>query len=313
MNIINISIIIPTYKREVVLCNTIKSVLENIKSAEKNNIYCELIIIDQTLQHDESKTTEYLNYISNIDNVTYIQHLKPNLPNARNIGITKSKGKYIIFIDDDVLLDKDFITQCYQTYITQKCDSVVGRVTLCNNSPDNILLNNNNMIKDLIRSILFNILGKNKAGIITKHGIILGNYSILKSGMSDSGRGCCMSFNRDVFNKIGLFDTNYKGNALREETDLFIRMKKANLNVYYNKDMHLFHLMNNIGGTRANENNEYWKTYFENQTYFYYKNFNSSFYTISIILIFDIIKCFLIKINALKLIKGGLKKAQKIL
>lgn len=313
MKKIDISIIIPTYKREAILCKTIESIIQEILYAEHHGIFCELIIVDQTKQHSEQSTNEFLKKVSEKDFITYIFCDVPNLPNARNVGINYAQGTYILFLDDDVLLDKKFITNCFNTYVNQQCDAVVGRITLCNDYDNNILLEDTKGLKRIVRFILFYLLGKNKAGVITKYGIILGNYTILHSGFTDCGRGCCMSFKRSIFDNIGKFDTNYIGNAIREETDFFFRMKQMKLSIYYNKDIHLYHLMANTGGTRTDKNKEYWKTYFFNQTYFYLKNFRFSVYTIAFILIFDVIKCYKRKINAIQLVKEGVKRAKRIL
>lgn len=309
----DISVIIPTYKREKVLCDTIESVCQEISYARDSGITVEMIVVDQTMVHLTSTRT-FLELMNSFSYYQYIYVERANLPNARNIGILKSRGNIIVFIDDDVLLERGFFKECYDTYRRNiDIDSVVGRVTLVNESRENILLNNSSYLKDTIRNWLRKLYGRNKAGIITNVGIILSNFSLLSSNISDCGRGCNMSFRKNVLIEIGMFDDNYEGNALREETDCFLRLKRSNKNVFYNHKMHLLHIMANNGGTRVNYNTKYWEIYFNNQIYFYRKNYNASLLRIGIILIFDIIKCMTNGINVFSLFRRGEKRANYLL
>lgn len=90
-----------------------------------------------------------------------------------------------------------------------------------------------------------------KSSVIAKSGLLLSGFSKDIPSIIDGGRGCCMSFKKSIFDVIGNFDDNYYGNALREETGLFVGLKRNNMVVYYNPDVHLFHMMANTGGTRA--------------------------------------------------------------
>lgn len=93
-----ISIIMPTYKRQELFSRALKSLVDQTYS----NI--EIIIID-----DNSQFQNYRNYIETIikeydydKRIVYIQN-KENLGGAlsRNVGIQNSKGRYIAFLDDD--------------------------------------------------------------------------------------------------------------------------------------------------------------------------------------------------------------------
>lgn len=93
-----ISVIIPTYKRELELKRAIDSVLNQ---TYKN---IEIIVVDDNgIGSEWQKKSQKImkNYIKN-KNIQYICN-KSNLGGAltRNIGIEKSKGKYIAFLDDD--------------------------------------------------------------------------------------------------------------------------------------------------------------------------------------------------------------------
>lgn len=85
------SIILPTYNRRILLQRAVDSVL----AQEYTN--WELIIIDDG-SIDDSK--EYINSIKD-DRIQYFYQSNKGESNARNVGIQKSAGKYICFLDSD--------------------------------------------------------------------------------------------------------------------------------------------------------------------------------------------------------------------
>lgn len=312
MKKINISIIVPTYNRENILCKTIDSILSECACASSHGIQTELIIVDQTKEHTDINTTNYLRRIILNDNVKYIYLEEANLPKARNYGLSCCRGNIVLFLDDDIILDSNFLMNLYRTYDNKIIDSVVGKITLCAAETGNILLENESFLKKIVKSTLLTFFLKRKPSVIAKSGLILSDFSKNIPSITDGGRGCCMSFKKSVFDVIGNFDDNYYGNALREETDLFVRLKRNNMVVYYNPDVHLFHMMANTGGTRSQANNKYWKTYFDNQTYFFYKNFEASFPRIFVFLFFDICKTIAQGLNPFQMIKNSLNRAKSL-
>lgn len=189
--------------------------------------------------------------------------------------------------------------------------SVVGRVCLANKSKDNILLQNQTGLKSFIRKILMFLINRKKNFIISSLGFILYdmNIDMGQCTLTDGGMGCNMSFRKETFGKIGLYDTHYVGNAMREETDMFARLKKQGGKVMYQPKAYLLHMMNNTGGSRSIKTLAYWENYFYNQCYFYVKNFGFHFTWISSLLIFDIIKCTQRKIPVMRVLQESYKKA----
>ena len=248
-----------------------------------------MIIVDQTQEHT-IEVTKYIREIRNFLFVKYIQENIANLPNARNAGIKAADGEIILFLDDDVILHKDLFKNLLNNFRNNDICSVVGLPLLKNESGENILLENDNFLKKLLKGILRGIYCKEKSSVITSWGLAISNREKCKAGIAETGRGCIMSFRRSVFDAVGFFDINYQGNALREETDLFVRIKKAKMKVYFNPNIKVDHIMANTGGCRYEKTEEYWQTYFNNQFYYYRKNFGFSKLYIEILLFLDIIK-----------------------
>lgn len=307
---INISIIVPTYNRNEVLVNTLKSIIGEIE----NNTVCnisELIVVDQSVSHTEN-TDSYLLKCQELSYFVYVKEKVANLPNARNVGLSKASGEIILFLDDDVVLCDNYFSELVDGYRDDSICSVVGGVTVVNNE-GNILLNNQSSIKKEIKKFLSLILGLGKPFLISRTGLILSNPKSSRESYVDMGMGCNMSFKKGIFSSVGLFDVNFRGNALREETDLFFRIKKIKGKVLYKPKLHLQHVMANTGGCRNDNNENYWRIYFFNQCYFYLKNFNFALNQIKAILIFDYIKCRKNGYNIDKILMESYTEARKII
>ena len=284
-----LSIIIPTYKREKILCQTIDSVISELNKSSLEDGEYEFIIVDQTKEHSD-EVTSYLNRLVIFPYIVYIYESLANLPNARNIGLSHATGEIILFLDDDVVLHSGFFDKLLQAYKEHpEVSSVIGNDILKNESGENILLQSQSRLKKIIRNCFTPIFCWEKASVITRFGLLLSNReNINKASYAESGRGCLMSFTRHSLSVIGGFDNNYQGNALREESDLFKRLKDGGYIVYFDPSIVVDHIMANVGGCRVERSSEYWQTFFNNQVYFYRKNFGFSNWYIRCLLYLDI-------------------------
>lgn len=283
-----LSIVIPTYKREKILCQTIDSVLKELGNSSLTEGDYELIIVDQTKEHTPD-VTSYLERLNVYPFVKYIYESVANLPNARNVGISYAQGDIILFLDDDVVLHPgffDILIKDYQDH-PEVC-SVVGSAILKNESGENILLQSESKFKKAIRRCMTTLFCGNKASVISSSGLMFSNRENSGACYAESGRGCLMSFLANVIHELKGFDKNYQGNALREESDLFVRIKRAGLRVYFDPKVSVDHIMANVGGCRAERSKDYWQTFFNNQLYFYRKNFEFSNWYIKCLLVLSI-------------------------
>ena len=131
MNMDLVSIIIPYYKKELFLEETIKSILN--QSYKK----FEIIIINDEI----SKVSKnLLNKICKLDKRIFIINNKKNLGAglSRNKGIAKSRGKYVAFCDSDDLWHKNKLK--FQISNMKKLNS---KITSTNY---NIIDQNNNIL-----------------------------------------------------------------------------------------------------------------------------------------------------------------------
>ena len=99
-----VSVIIPCYNSG----STIQKTVDSIFDQTWKNI--ELIIVDDG--SDEQLTIDKL---KNFKSLKIYRQRNSGLPSARNLGIKKSKGKYILPIDADDWLDRDAIKSMMST------------------------------------------------------------------------------------------------------------------------------------------------------------------------------------------------------
>jgi len=222
---VRISIIIPTYKRNEMLRKT----LSNIVSFERQ--YHELIVVDQTKEHDP-QTRQYLDNLISGGKIKYIYEAYPNLPNARNVGIVKASGDIVLFFDDDIEINENTIPSHVSGFSEQNIGCVTGKVTIQNaNQTGNKVLENKGTLKKIIKTLFFIFL-RRKAAYVGRLGV-LSNFSGDRILPSDTCIGCNMSFRRDVFVKCGFFDVEFSGNAVREDTDMSVRLRRNGYKIVY--------------------------------------------------------------------------------
>ena len=97
-----ISVVIPTRNRKKIL----KKCLKALNKQNYNFNKFEIVIIDDGSNQNNKEMIENLDLKPKI-NYTYQKQTGP--AKARNNGIKKAQGEYIIFIDDDIIVNKKFI------------------------------------------------------------------------------------------------------------------------------------------------------------------------------------------------------------
>jgi len=129
---LKISTIIPTLNRVDCLKNALESIIDQRYKP------FEVIIVDQS---DNSIVREFFNskkqeFILNNIKLIYAKQSIKSLAMARNFGVWIAKGDWISFLDDDVILDKNYYFEM-KTYIIENSDKVILHGLI-----ENIKLNN---------------------------------------------------------------------------------------------------------------------------------------------------------------------------
>ncbi len=233
------SIVIATYNR----CN---DVAECINSLLKMNVRpYEIIVVD-------SHSADGTERLGDVYSIKYISIKHRNRQVARNIGISAAEGEIVAFLDDDVVVDEDWLGRIQQPY----CDSDVGGV-------------GGRVIPYGEDKSFFHPRKHSDIGKIRRDGIVLGNFDILTPVQTevDTLQGCNMSFRRELLLKANGFDEKFEGNCFRDDTDLCLRVKNLNCRLVYQPKALVWH---KYRGRVADRTWIYWYT--RNNTYFYFKN-----------------------------------------
>lgn len=99
-----ISVIIPTYNREIHLQECLSKILDQKK------LPFEVIIIDNSQNYEVQKITDNLKseFEAKQISLIYLRNNENSGATARNLGAQHAKGDLIAFLDDDVLLDINY-------------------------------------------------------------------------------------------------------------------------------------------------------------------------------------------------------------
>ena len=233
------SVIVPTYQREQVLCDTIAYLLD------LSYPHYELIVVDQTPLH-EPQTEQFLQQVA--QRIRYIQIDQVGMCHARNVGIEAAKGDIILFCDDDIIPTPDLLTHHVRHYR----DPAVGGVTGPGGyQPDGPL------------SIV-------RGGETPRHPL---PTTVVEA--EGGAQGCNMSFRKQILVQIGGFDEGFISQARREETDASLRIRALGYRILFDPQASIEHLAFPSGGGRALINQEklYCFGLFHNQAYYFGKHF----------------------------------------
>ena len=100
-----ISIIIPIYNMELYLEKCLESIIgQNFKEYE--------VILINDGSTDNSKNI-MINWMKKYNNIIVIDKQNGGQGSARNLGIKKARGEYILFVDADDYIAKDCLNECY--------------------------------------------------------------------------------------------------------------------------------------------------------------------------------------------------------
>lgn len=217
-----VSVVICTYNREQILCDTIGHMLG------QDYPRFEIIVVDQTETH-EAATQACLEALIAEGKIRYLFASPPGLCRARNAAIRAAKGPVVLFVDDDILPSSLLIRKHAAMYATDSAiGGVAGAVLLPDGRQVDDFLNNRNTLRDCL--VPTPASPRNVA------------YAV----------GCNMSYHKDVLMRVGLFDEGYGVLAFMEEADLAVRVRKTlGLRIAYQPEALAVHLRSGAGGCRT--------------------------------------------------------------
>lgn len=121
-------------KASIIICtrNRAKSLAQTLEAFREmdvpNGLEPELLIVDNgSTDHTAGVARKHS---AGTIPVRYLSEPSPGLSKARNSGLAASEGEIILFTDDDVEPDKNWLRYLSASLVRRDCDAVVGRVEL---------------------------------------------------------------------------------------------------------------------------------------------------------------------------------------
>jgi len=189
----DLSIVIATKNEQNYIEETLRHLTLSMNEARKLNISTELIVIDSSVDHTLSiarKFTEKAHYLT-----------LHGVSKARNYGAKLSKGRVLIFMDADTILQKNTLIDILDTFLDKSVISVIAFVLPTN-------------YRELPSSAkLFYVIDK----------IFIKVCGIMPFLLRFYNRGDIVAIRKTIFNKIGGFNESL---YMMEITELLVRASK---------------------------------------------------------------------------------------
>jgi glycosyltransferase involved in cell wall biosynthesis len=210
-----VSIVIPTYNRGEILCQTMSLALAQAYPT------FEVIVVDQSPELQETVSR----FVSEAGpRLKYVRRAIPNLPAARNEGVRLASGDIIVFIDDDVLIEPNFI----ESHVRHFKDDRIGCVAGLMVPPE--ALDDFQVLESLLADT--NMRRVRPDGCYEVEWAFGGNFSVRKI----------------AYLKAGMSDERFTGSAWCEDADLGIRLGRVGYQVIVDPKVRLLHLALKAGG-----------------------------------------------------------------
>lgn len=225
MNTPLVSVIIVNWNGDKIIGNCLSSLLE------QNYKNIEVIVVDNN-SSDRSRDV-----IKSFKNVLLVESaINTGFAKGNNIGFQKTKGKYILLLNSDVMVTSGFLSTLVNKLEENNTIGVVQPKILYKENA----LHENNAINSIGAYFM-------PTGFLYYPGYGK-NYNTPKYNKSEeifTAYGACMLIRREVIDQIGLFDDDFF--MYFEETDFCMRAWLAGWKVYLQNNIFVYH----AGGVSA--------------------------------------------------------------
>jgi GT2 family glycosyltransferase len=222
--VLDVSVAIPTYRRERVLLDTLSQLLALKYRAR------EILVVDQTPEHQLS-TTSALEALEADGSIVWHRLPRPSIPRAMNHALLAAKHEVVLFLDDDVELTSELVCEHAREHGGPTVACVAGGVIQTwerrLNEHEDAWVNGRSEDPDAFRF--------DSGTRRTIERFAGGNFSV----------------KRRLALEIGGFDENFVKVAYRYEAEFAERLLAAGHRIHFHPAASLRHLKENTGGTRS--------------------------------------------------------------
>ena len=219
-----ITIIICTYNREKYIGPLLESIAKN--NYPKGDY--EILLVDNNCTDNTRSVCDVFARDHADISFRYVVEPEQGLSAARNKGIKEAKGDIIIYVDDDALIDSNYISSFAEHFANNPTTMAAG-----------------GPIEPLYETAEPNWMSPYTKALLTawmNYGNTVRNYP---NGRYPGGGNA--AYRKVVFDKVGLFNTELgrKGTALlaSEEKDIFDKMRALGMEVKYLPTPVLHHII----------------------------------------------------------------------
>ena len=253
-----VTVIIPSYNRAHLLERTVPTYLqEGVK---------EIILVDDCSKDNTQQVVKLMQ--KKMPQLVYVRHPKHmRQPAAKNSGLERVQTPWVYFGDDDSVLYPGSIKRLYETCIEYNVEACGAIAYYMKTGEENMDLGEFIKIhKRYMRNV------KDIVDLEHLHAQFI--YSVKKPIVVPFCHACLIM--RSDIAKSVRFDTNYTGNAYREETDFIVRCSQYGATIMFDSRAAQINLPPNMatGGARGKSIWKYKYEMIRNNWYFLRKNFD---------------------------------------
>lgn len=210
----SISVVIPTYRRERVLVETIEYLVQDAHPS------MEVLILDQTEEH-ERPTTEALLKFHEEGLIRWLRLTEPSIPAAMNRGLMEARAPIVLFLDDDIRPDSALLSAHLTAHEAHSDALIAGRV-----------------VQPWQEGVDFS---KDECF----------HFASTVGREAKEFIGCNFSVYRSAALAVGGFDENFVRVAYRYEAEFAHRFRASGRSIWFEPAASLHHLKVLAGGTRT--------------------------------------------------------------
>lgn len=218
-----LSVILCTYNRERYIYNVLQSI-----AAGGFGDYEIVLVNNNSTDGTESECQRFVKDHPEVA-MLYCVEKQQGLSYARNRGIVESQGEVLVYVDDDAVVNKEYL-QTYADFFNRNKEAVAagGPIT-----PRYDGCEEPSWMSHYTRQL---VTGEQNLGTRERE--------FPKGAFPGGGNA---AYRKSVFNEVGLFNVELgrKGNSLigAEEKDLFDKMTSRGMKFYYLPNAILYHLI----------------------------------------------------------------------
>lgn len=206
------SVIVCTYNRAASLADTLRA-LQALEVPE--DLRWEVVVVDNNSKDDTRQVVD--TFAHGFPQLRYLFQPLQGLSHARNLGIAEARGEYLLFTDDDVLPEPDWLRATLEGLRAHQADACGGYIAPIFEVPPP------------------HWLTERFYGFLAVRTDRTDDYLITQASQAPFGAN--MAMHRRVFSTVGLFDTSRgrsgKVLASGEDGELFERILSAGLKAVF--------------------------------------------------------------------------------